>query len=218
MWYLFYELKRPNVSDLKRKHDLKGLTWALGSSDDRIYGEAVSALAQMGQSAVPMLSGVLSNSQDQWLRRKNAALSLGRMTCSPDPTVLIAALDDLNYNVQQGAIAALGDLHSIEAVPSLVALLRDVSGRWFSKAMAVHALYKIGGDDALEALEAFKHRLLELTESLESNNSVEELSNLYSFLLRRHLAITGERGEFEDMKPVMRSALQQLVHACENGI
>ena len=110
MRYLHYKLMRPSVATLAARSDIGGLVWALANPDEQTYEEAIEVLSRIGEQAVPELSRVVSDTTEDWLRRKNAAVALGRMSCPLDPSVLFAALKDPDRTVQQGAVCAVGNL------------------------------------------------------------------------------------------------------------
>ncbi len=74
---------------------------------------------------------------------------------------LISVLDDADGNIRRGAAWALGQIGAAEAVPYLIRLLDDRSGDMFGTEsrvcdIAAEALYNIGTDEALLALETWQ--------------------------------------------------------------
>ena len=193
--------------------EIDSLILALGVQDG--YEPAVTALAAKGPAAVESLVRVLGNKREPWLRRKNAAVTLGLMQCEFDISCLVDALGDSNRNVQQGAAWALGKLRIAQAVPPLAELLGDPQRSWYTKACAVDALREIGTPEARSALSSFSGRLGQHLQSLRRAEMNPELRLLRNFVAERHAALGGAALDFDDVIGEMARALDQLRERCE---
>jgi HEAT repeat protein len=74
---------------------------------------------------------------------------------------LVSALSDPDGNVRRGAVWTLGQIGDIRAVPFLIPMLEDTSGDLFGAGsrvcdVAAEALLRIGTDEAVQAVEAWR--------------------------------------------------------------
>jgi epoxyqueuosine reductase len=76
-----------------------------------------------------------------------------KLKAKRDVTGLLKAMQSSSEEIRKEAAAALGELEVKEAVPALVACLRN-DGRRLVRVAAAVALGKIGGEQAEEALSA----------------------------------------------------------------
>jgi HEAT repeat protein len=136
----------PNILQLKEKRDIKGLNNALKNKDPNIVREASFALADLGvYAAIGLLIG-LSNSD--WHVRRTAYTSFAifkhfgyipLLASLHDPHEMVRLDGLLGFMVHEDkrAIQPIGDC-----------LLHDSSAHVRNGAVA--ALYKLGGEQALE--------------------------------------------------------------------
>ncbi len=117
--------------------------------DDRAEA-AASALARLGESAVPALEGLLESPDVD--HRWWAVRTLAQMQ-HPHVEWLIRALNDESAEVREGAALALAAHPVEEAAPALVKALNDEDGMVAS--LAVNALTAIGKSAVPVLLEAY---------------------------------------------------------------
>ncbi len=205
--YIRYKLFNPSIDSLVEKRDLKGLIWALGAQEDSVCTKAIDAIVAIGETAVDELSTVLMDASEPWLRRKNSAVTLGRLECSIRPDVLISALRDPNRNVQQGAAWATGLRKLSEAVPGLSDVLFDSGASWFTKATMAEALIRINSKESRLAASRFIEHIEDQKRNLADGERTPELSALYDYLTQRQFTF-GE--PYEAMKGHLLMTLDQL--------
>lgn len=192
--------------------DIDGLMHALGHQDERVYEQAIEALAQKGRAALDSLVRVLGDNREHWLRRKNAALTLGRMECDFNNANLIDALRDIDRNVQQGAAWAVGKRRVREAVGPLANLLNDANCSWYTKAFAVNALGEIGTNEARAVLSSFAVQVEQTMQRLLQGeiDTTVELRLLHDFVAKRHVAFGGDLWDRRELARSMEFALRQF--------
>jgi HEAT repeat protein len=100
----------------------------LRDADEAVRDRATTALAGLGEAAVPYLVRALSDAAE-WRARAHAALALGQMTPPSGDAVrsLTAALEDQHPTVRQIACWSLGKVGkaAASAVKNVTALLRS---------------------------------------------------------------------------------------------
>ncbi len=69
--------RKPNIEKLKAKNNVEGLIKALRYKDPGVCDSAASALAQIGEPAVPALIEALRD--ENWKVRRSAASALGEI-------------------------------------------------------------------------------------------------------------------------------------------
>jgi HEAT repeat protein len=116
--------------------------------EEEMENPVVQALRSLGQEAVPLLLGRLTD--DNVLVRRAAATVLGDLGNPEAEGPLIEMLADENGHVRGTAAEALGRLNSRKAVPHLVRLLGDEYEN--IQECAIHALAVIGDDSILNGL------------------------------------------------------------------
>lgn len=77
-------------------------------------------------------------------RRADACRVLGRLGYAPAIPALIERLEDPDPNVRQRAVAALGDLHAVEALDPIARMLDTTEG--WTDLLAMMALSRIGSE------------------------------------------------------------------------
>lgn len=133
----------------RREPVLKGLFLeALSDSDKGVRAQAASALAGLGEDAVPDLIQLLQD--DDWRIRYRSAEALGMIRSAYARDPLVQALSDQKDHVRYMAAKALGFLGDRYAVSGLVRLLPDENE--YVRRIVVSALGAIGGDEAKTAL------------------------------------------------------------------
>jgi len=110
--------------------------------------EASSALAAIGDSAIPAL--VASLEHPEWLARLHTVEALGKTTSSDAVAPLIeTAFNDVDSAVREDAVRALGTIGDPHAVEFLLAVVRKEPEL---RTLAVEALGRIGDRLAVPAL------------------------------------------------------------------
>jgi hypothetical protein len=146
------------LGQLKDGRAVEALLVALtGEERDWLVQEAAAkALGEIGDpQAVPALVEALQHHQDEFVRAF-AAWTLGKLAGTQVVDVLVKVLLEGSgldgMAVREAAAATLGEIGDPRAVePLIAALVRD--DKWEMHRMVVDALEKIGGPQAIEALE-----------------------------------------------------------------
>jgi HEAT repeat protein len=116
--------------------------------DSRLRYDAAEWLGMMQeQSALPALNKALSDEDDNV--RDSAAVAIGRI----DSDHLLALLNDKDENVRRAVVHGLGVIGCKQAVPRLLALIRDEELGY----RAMDALGKLGTPELLPRLESLMH-------------------------------------------------------------
>ena len=128
---------------------IAALIFVLGDSNSNAFLFAALALRDIKcLEAVPALVRVVTKCP--YTEPQCTALdALGRIGGSEAAAVVSGALASKYSSVRDSATAALGDLGDPAFIPILAAMLRDPRG---SRRQAADALWKIGGEQALQAL------------------------------------------------------------------
>lgn len=135
------------VGRLKNPRSIPSLFPLLQDPVKTVREEASSALASLGETAIPSLVEALTH-QD-WLVRLHAVESLGKTRSRKAVGPLLSTLsDDADSAVREDAIRALGDIGDPEAVDTLFAVLNRPELR----TLAVEALGRIGDRRAVPIL------------------------------------------------------------------
>lgn len=192
---------------LESKQDIKKLIYELGDKQDKIYERAIDAIVKIGEPAVRNLCIVLADKSEEWLRRKNAAVALGRLDCYVNPEIFISALKDPNRNVQQGAAWAIGKRRIQEAIPTLSELLYDLQCSWYSKSLIADALLKINTSASRSEVEHFKQHIIELEKKLQRGERTQELETLHDYLVKQ-IPYDKQATSLEEMRDDMLMALR----------
>lgn len=109
--------------------------------------EAAFELAEIGESAVPLLIEALSD--EDWQLRLNAVVALDQIGDPTATPALITALSDENWEVRANSTIALGNMGGV-AVPALIAALEHKDIR--VRRNATKALGNIGDTMAVPGL------------------------------------------------------------------
>jgi HEAT repeat protein len=151
--------------------------------------EALKAIGTNGATVVPAVEKALR--QENVLLSSVAAMTLGQLGTNSVP-VLIAALDDPDYNVRSPAGHALATFttNAAPAAPRLARIARDEIGPMNS--VAFYALSRVG-----------KAAVPSLTELVASTNAAIRSQALY--------ALTGIGPAAEEARPVILAALDDPV-------
>lgn len=135
-----------DIEEMANAGDVLGLMKFLQHKDSWVRGEAVRALAKVGDTrAVKALISVLADKEEGF----TASLALKQIG-EPAVDALIAASRDHRPKVREYSCEALGGIHDRRAVVPLIARLKD-SEPSVRKA-AVNALGGIGDTNAVEPL------------------------------------------------------------------
>jgi len=113
--------ERPEEKDTQNK--ISELINQLGDRESYVRDSAVTSLAQIGPSAVPLL--IRAVEEANWVVRQEAARALGEIGDRQAVGPLIAALTDKNQWIRQSAAKALGQIRDERAIESLVEVLDD---------------------------------------------------------------------------------------------
>ena len=122
-------------------------------------GERKSACRYLGsighKNSAPLLRRMLSDSNENYTVRMNAAETLGRIGDKKSVDLLIKTMGsaDENQVLRQAAIHALGSIGEKQAVIPLIEVLRDTNADHRLKAAAATSLGKIGDKRAIPVLE-----------------------------------------------------------------
>lgn len=109
--------------------------------------EAVTALAAIGDAAIPALLKALQH--EDWLVRLHAVESLGKAKSKPAVEPLLSVLfNDRDLAVREDAVRALGEIGDPRAVEHLFTAMREPGLR----TLAVEALGRIGDSRAVPVL------------------------------------------------------------------
>ncbi|CAM5651856.1 hypothetical protein SALBM135S_05134 [Streptomyces alboniger] len=124
--------------------------------DDRTGGAVARALSALPTPPVRELLAMLADgAPGARIRRRGAAVALGRLECGDAAPLLLDALAAENpRDVRSAAADALGALRHVPAAARLASLAGDGEEPGTLRARAVHALGLIGADDALPVLLA----------------------------------------------------------------
>ncbi|MEQ8221265.1 MAG: HEAT repeat domain-containing protein [Candidatus Eremiobacterota bacterium] len=125
----------------------EGLVQRLGSSDDKVVRDAISALESYGKGAVPLLIDTLSTDDDRL--RRNAVIVLGRIsdTRAIEPlVVMLGSNDELTGVYATQALWRIGE-------PAVLPLVSSLSSEDYQiKLNAVKTLGRIGDNRAVDGL------------------------------------------------------------------
>lgn len=158
---------KPNIENLEKKKDVKGLIKALNSKNDNVIRlDAVKALGSIGDArAVKPLINLLYNDDkgDQMAMLNNDPdgikhTAIESLISIGDPAVepLINILHDTDGNVRVYGASALGSIGDARAVEPLINLLLN-DNDWMVRKDAGYALGSIGDARAIEPLTKALH-------------------------------------------------------------
>lgn len=156
------------IATARARNDIGGLIAALGDRDDASYKAAAGALIDVGAAAVVPLIETLRDPGGDWLRRKNAAVVLGRLRAREAAPVLVRCLADGNRNVQQGACWGLAHLGDRGAVPALIDVVLGEHATLFTRGVAMAALLEVTEPDVPDNVVA---TIVSLVERVAAWNS-----------------------------------------------
>jgi len=130
--------------------------------------------------AVPLLSGLLENTNQDINLRHNAAIALGTICASPNrpgkdldraSAALAIGLKEREGHLSTSIVEALGKIGDSRAIELLAQFIQDSSRSNFSRADAVRALGKIGDEQARAALKEAR----ENCDNEEVRNSIDRV-------------------------------------------
>jgi HEAT repeat protein len=113
---MLFGFGKPNVKDMEKKNDVKGLVEALGYEKDvQVRREAAYTLGKIGNSSAvePLIKAL--NDPDSYVRRQ-AVDALGNIGDARAIEPLNKALNDSNSYVCQGAADALKKINDKSAM------------------------------------------------------------------------------------------------------
>ncbi len=114
------------------------LITATGDRSERVRAAAVTALGELGDTALaPLVAPLLLKDKSVFVR-KSAAYALGRLRGQAGTAALVAALKDKNVEVRGAAARALGEYADAQAIEPLSLALTDKSE--FVRAQSARAL------------------------------------------------------------------------------
>jgi HEAT repeat protein len=132
---------------LKNPHSVPALIPLLQDKVKAVREETSTALAAIGEAAIPALVDALRD--HEWLVRLHAVEALGKTRSRTAVQPLLAVLfNDADSAVREDAIRALGEIGDPEAVEFLFIAMRDPALR----TLAVEALGRIGDRRAVPVL------------------------------------------------------------------
>ncbi len=118
-WFVARILAEFNHPDV-----VSALVLVLGQTNDEdLVTITASALANMGQTAIGVLTDLLINPETRLL----AVRSLCEIRHSETITPLLAVVDDADVNIRILAIEALSSFHDQRIIPVLISALKDIS-------------------------------------------------------------------------------------------
>jgi HEAT repeat protein len=139
--------ERPDIAELMKKRDVKGLIAVLSCKDERGRRDAMNALVQIGLPSVdPLLSELKRLSREVYQAAVEVLVRIG----SPAVEPLSAALQSKDTYMRKAAIQALGRIGDTRAVEPLIPLLEGTF--WKQRIAAAGALGQIGDTQAVEPL------------------------------------------------------------------
>lgn len=115
---------KPDVGALKRRRDIPGLIRALSYRDPDTQSDAVHALGEIGQDAVPLLVPALRSAN-----RKIRLGAIGALAEIRDPAAVPALaemMQDPVSEIRWQAAIALGEMNSHDAIAPLLRGLEDI--------------------------------------------------------------------------------------------
>lgn len=157
---MFSKLFRPNIKELEKRRDFKGLIDCFRYKDPDL-NIPIGAARALGRLNDPACLADLNRALEdaEYLVRECAVIAMGGMKRPECLPVLLKALKVEGYPVRESVVIALGELGEPRAVPDLIQTLfnetkspPDFLG---CSASAAKALGKIGTEEAIEALAAF---------------------------------------------------------------
>lgn len=119
---------------------LPGLAQALEELEDRTRETTLTALRQLGKTALPTLVRLLKS--DNWHLRRGAVWALGEMKDKAAMPLLAEALNDPDPQVSADAASAIGRIRDNETIPVLLDALGHAN--WRTGEAASKALAGIG--------------------------------------------------------------------------
>jgi HEAT repeat protein len=135
------------VGRIKHPRSIPSLLLLLQDSVKAVREETSSALASIGETAIPSLVEALTH--PEWLVRLHAVESMGKTNSRKAVGPLLSALsNDADSAVREDAIRALGEIGAPEAIDALFAVL-DRPGL---RTLAIEALGRIGDRRAVPIL------------------------------------------------------------------
>ncbi len=139
--------ERPDIAELMKKRDVKGLIAVLSCEDERGRRDAMNALVRIGLPSVdPLLSELKRLSREVYQVAVEVLVRIG----SPAVEPLAVALQSKDPYVRKAAIQALGRIGDTRAVEPLIPLLEGTF--WKQRIAAAGALGQIGDSQAVEPL------------------------------------------------------------------
>jgi HEAT repeat protein len=134
---------------------------AMKDENELVRESAAEVLGKIGggAAAVALLQALKDN---QGFVRRSAAEALGEYKTAPPAVInsLVAALDDVEYQVRYASVESLGKLRAEAAVRPLAQLLRvKEATAWDERSLgevAAEALERIGTPDALDVVEMWR--------------------------------------------------------------
>jgi len=134
---------------------IPGLIAALADKNETVHHTARRALVERGDQALARLAADLQH--PNWKVRQVAAQTLGEVGGITSLNALLSAIDDSDVDVRIATIRALGDIDEPSAVSSLVkSLYSEHNQRWRITGMILLSLKRIGTQEALAAVEAWR--------------------------------------------------------------
>ncbi len=173
MWF------KPNVEEMERKKDVKGLVKALKNKDLKIVGAAAGTLVRIGEPAVEPFIQILKDEdprlriiaavalgeighakaiqpladvlrQETFIRAQEEAASALAKIGKPAVEVLTQSMGDKSFIVRLLTVNALNRIGDERAVDYLIQALKDEN--WEVRKKAAEGLGEIGDSRAIESL------------------------------------------------------------------
>jgi HEAT repeat protein len=207
---------KPNVEEMERKGDVRGLAKALNGKDFRIQDRAAEALTRMGKAAVEPLLEILSGGNSY--ARFKAVRALGKIkdARATEPLAKIAeggiAQDDAHKSVQWEAALALARLGDARAAKQVIHLMRSTGRieREIQHERSRSPLYtgfEIPEEVARAFIEAGKSSVPSLCQALRDGDHTNRLIAL---------RLLSRLGDVCAVEPVVQSLEDKTENASEN--
>lgn len=125
----------------------------LQDDDKLVRVEAVIALTHLGdERAFDHLATIVRQLDEDDSVRLAAVRGLGRVGGERAMDLLVAALEDTDWDVREAAVKSIGELRDGRAIEPVAAVLQDRSRSWYARQSAAMALGALGDARALDAL------------------------------------------------------------------